>query len=87
MQTEKVIDHIVSWLKDYATKAGVNGFVIGISGGIDSAVTSILCAKTGFPVLCIEMPIHQNKQQVERGRNHIKWLKIKFENVTEFYFH
>ena len=39
MQTEKVVDHIVKWLKDYATKANVNGFVIGISGGIDSALT------------------------------------------------
>ena len=48
MQTEKVIDHIVNWLKDYATNAGVKGFVIGISGGIDSAVTSTLCAKTGL---------------------------------------
>ena len=59
MQTEKVVDYIVNWLKDYATKAGVNGFVVGISGGIDSAVTSTLCAKTGLDLLCIEMPIHQ----------------------------
>ena len=58
MQTEKVVNHIVDWLKDYATHAGINGFVIGISGGIDSAVTSTLCAKTGLHVLCIEMPIH-----------------------------
>ena len=39
MQTEKVVDYIVNWLKDYATNAKVNGFVIGISGGIDSALT------------------------------------------------
>ena len=59
MKTEKVVDHIVNWLKDYATNAHTNGFVIGISGGIDSAVTSTLCAKTGLEVLCLEMPIHQ----------------------------
>lgn len=83
MQTEKVINHIVNWLKDYATKAGVNGFVIGISGGIDSAVTSTLCAKTGFPVLCIEMPIHQAKSHVTRAQEHISDLKNRFDNVTD----
>lgn len=57
MQTEKIIDYVVNWLKEYATNAGMKGFVIGISGGIDSAVTSTLCAKTGLSVLCLEMPI------------------------------
>lgn len=83
MQTEKVIDHIVKWLKDYATNANVNGFVIGISGGIDSAVTSILCAKTGLEVLCIEMPIHQPPSHVSRGQEHIQQLKSRFTNVKE----
>ena len=82
MNTEKVVEHIVNWLKDYATNAKVNGFVIGISGGIDSAVTSILCAKTGFPVLCIEMPIHQGEHQVSRGKEHILYLKNNFKNVS-----
>ena len=82
MQTEKVTDHIVGWLKDYATTAGVNGFVIGISGGIDSAVTSTLCAKTGLKVLCLEMPIHQAPSQVSRAINHIEWLQSKFSNVS-----
>lgn len=81
MQTEKVIDHIVNWLKDYANTAKVNGFVIGISGGIDSAVTSILCAKTGLDVLCLEMPIHQPKSHVSRGQEHINQLKNDFANV------
>ncbi|CAH8282596.1 NAD+ synthase [Mariniflexile fucanivorans] len=83
MQTEKVINHIVDWLKDYATKAGVNGFVIGISGGIDSAVTSTLCAKTGLNVLCIEMPIHQAESHVTRAQEHIKQLKKRFDNVSD----
>ena len=82
MNTEKVVDSIVSWLKDYATKANVNGFVVGISGGIDSAVTSTLCAKTGFPVLCVEMPIHQAENQVSRGKAHILQLKERFTNVS-----
>lgn len=82
MNKEKVVDYIVNWLKDYATNAKVNGFVIGISGGIDSAVTSTLCAKTGFPVLCLEMPIHQAENQITRAYNHIEWLQKKFPQVT-----
>ena len=83
MKEKEVIQHIVNWISEYQQKSGAEGFVIGISGGIDSALSSTLSAKTKLPTLCIEMPIHQNKQQVERGRNHIKWLKIKFENVTD----
>ena len=82
MKTEKVIEHIVAWLTDYATKAKVNGFVVGVSGGIDSALTSTLCAKTGFPTLCVELPIHQAKNQVTRAQEHISLLKNTFENVS-----
>lgn len=82
MKTQKVIDYIVNWLKDYATNANVKGFVIGISGGIDSAVTSTLCAKTGLSVLCLEMPIHQAENQVSRARNHISWLQKQFGHVS-----
>ena len=82
MNTEKVVEHIVNWLKEYAANAKVNGFVIGISGGIDSAVTSMLCAKTGFPILCVEMPIHQGVSQVSRGKEHILQLKKQFKNVS-----
>jgi len=81
MQTDKVVDYIVNWLKDYATNANMNGFVIGISGGIDSAVTSTLCAKTGLDLLCVEMPIHQGENQVSRGKEHILQLKKQFKNV------
>lgn len=72
---------IVNWLKEYATNARVNGFVIGISGGVDSAVTSSLCAQTGLLTLCVEMPIHQDPNQVNRGREHIEQLKKRFPNV------
>ena len=82
MNTEKVTNHIVAWLKDYALKARVNGFVIGISGGIDSAVTSTLCAMTGLKVLCVEMPIHQGENQVNRGKEHIDQLKSRFDRVV-----
>lgn len=81
IQVEKVNQHIVDWLKEYAQKAKVNGFVIGISGGVDSAVTSTLCAQTGLTTLCIEMPIHQDSTQVNRGKEHIDQLKKRFPNV------
>ena len=83
MKTEKVVDHIVNWLKDYATNAGIKGFVIGISGGIDSAVTSTLCAKTGLNLLCLEMPIHQAASHVSRAQEHITQLKARFDNVSD----
>ncbi|MES2544954.1 MAG: NAD(+) synthase [Bacteroidota bacterium] len=79
---DKVNSYIVAWLKSYAEKAKVNGFVVGISGGVDSAVTSTLCAQTGLHTLCVEMPIHQSITQVNRGREHIEQLKQKFGNVT-----
>ncbi len=82
MQTEKVADYIVNWLKDYAMNAGINGFVLGISGGVDSAVVSALCAKTGLRTLCVEMPIHQPINQVNRAQEHITYLKTHFANVT-----
>lgn len=82
IQVEKVNAQIVKWLKTYAENAKVNGFVVGISGGIDSAVTSTLCAQTGFKVLCVEMPIHQAESQVNRGREHIEQLKKRFPNVS-----
>ena len=82
MNTEKVTNHIIAWLKDYALKAKVNGFVVGISGGIDSAVTSTLCAMTGLEVLCVEMPIHQGENQINRGKEHITQLKRRFENIN-----
>lgn len=82
MNTEKTTQYIVSWLKDYTLKANTKGFVVGISGGIDSAVTSTLCALTGLPTLCVEMPIHQDPKQVSRGKEHIVQLQQRFNNVS-----
>jgi NAD+ synthase len=81
MNTKKTSVFIVDWLRNYAKNANIKGFVIGISGGIDSAVTSTLCAETGFPVLCVEMPIHQAESQVKRGKEHIANLKNRYDNV------
>lgn len=81
MNVENVNNQIVNWLKDYATNAKVNGFVIGVSGGIDSAVTSTLCAETGLKTLCVELPIHQAQSHLDRKKEHISQLKTRFSNV------
>jgi NAD+ synthase len=81
MNTQKVAQYIVKWLQNYVNTSKVNGFVIGISGGIDSAVTATLCAQTGFPVLVLELPIHQAKNQVNRAQELITQLKKDYSNV------
>ena len=81
MNTKEIIEHIKNWLSSYHSQSSTKGFVIGISGGIDSALTSTLVAETNIPLLCIEMPINQNKNQVSRGKNHILWLKENYNNV------
>lgn len=83
INAEKVNQHIVNWLKTYAENAKVSGFVVGISGGIDSAVTSTLCAQTGLKTLCVEMPIHQAQSHVNRAQEHILQLKNRFTNVSD----
>tara|TARA_B100000809_G_scaffold200250_1_gene200489 strand:- start:14521 stop:15312 length:792 start_codon:yes stop_codon:yes gene_type:complete len=82
MNSEKVVNHIVDWLKVYAHRSGVKGFVVGVSGGIDSAVTSTLCAKSGLKTICVEMPIHQDPNQVSRALDHINHLKETYDNVS-----
>ena len=82
MNFKKVEKHIIRWLIDYISQSGLKGFVVGVSGGIDSAVTSTLCAKTGFPTLLINMPIHQKSNQFNRSNEHIEWLKEKYNNIS-----
>jgi len=82
MQTKSVIKYICQWIEEYASTAKCKGFVIGISGGIDSAVTSTLAARTNIPLLCVEMPIYQKKNEINRGKDHINWLKKKYSNVN-----
>ncbi len=82
MKTEAVINHIITWLDCYNQTASTRGFVVGVSGGIDSAVTSTLAARTGSPVLCLVLPVHQAPSQESRARKHIAQLENKFPNVS-----
>jgi NAD+ synthase len=78
---ERIITHIVTWLQTYCRAAGMKGFVVGVSGGIDSAVTSTLCAKTTQQVLVFNLPIYQAPEQVALSAAHIRWLESNFRNV------
>nr|WP_185867410.1 NAD(+) synthase [Blattabacterium cuenoti] len=80
MKTEKVMKYIVFWLKEYIKKSKANGFIIGISGGIDSSVTSFLVAMTKFPTIVLEMPILEKKKNLLPIK-HAKFLIKRFSNV------
>ncbi len=82
MQTERVIDYIVDWLAAYCHQAGMKGFAVGISGGIDSAVTSMLCARTGRPVYALLMPLRTPPDQLALARRHADRLKADYTNVN-----
>ena len=82
MKAAEISIHITKWLKEYSHQSNTNGFVVGISGGIDSAVTSTLCALTGKNVLCLLLPIHQNQTEFDRSSEHAEWLNNRFPNVT-----
>lgn len=75
-------DRIVDWLRDYAIRNNIKSFVVGVSGGIDSAVTSTLAAQTGIPTYALGMPIHQNEDQENLSDSHLEWLSSAYENVT-----
>ncbi len=84
MKNQLIINHIVTWLSDYSKISKTEGFVVGISGGIDSALTSTLCAMTGKKVICLNMPIRQHKNEYDRGAEHIEWLKKNHPNVISY---
>ena len=73
MNAPAVTQHIVDWLRTYAQQARARGFAVGVSGGIDSAVTAGLCAATGLDVHLLEMPIHQAPDQVSRAQ---EWMQL-----------
>lgn len=74
-------EKITFWLKEYLNKNNLKCFVIGISGGIDSALTSTLCALTGEKTIVVSLPIKQKKEHLLLANRHINWLKSNFTNV------
>lgn len=78
---EKVANTLVTQLREYLEHSKQKWFVIGVSGWIDSALVSTLCAKTWFPTLVLDMPIHQAQAEVNRAYDHMTWLQNNFPNV------
>ena len=81
MKKKEIIEYISGWLNNYCEQSNQKGFIIGISGGIDSALTSTLCALTGKNVLVVSMPIRQRNNEYHRALKHIEFLEKKFQNV------
>ena len=81
MDTSEKIDFISNWIADYAKKYNFSSLVIGISGGIDSAVSSTLSAKTNLKTHVVTMPILDHQTLNNRGKNHVDWLINHFSNI------
>ena len=86
MEASKRVDYIKKWILDYCKSMPKepDALVIGVSGGIDSSVTSTLCALTGKKTIALSMPINQIKSQHDLSMKHKEWLKNKFKNVESY---
>ena len=84
MNNKKVISYIVTWIKDYVDNrsSGINSLVVGVSGGIDSALTSTLCAMTGLNTILVKIPI--NSKDISLSRLHCEALTSKHQNINVF---
>ena len=83
---QELKERIVKWIKDYADENKIQSLVVGVSGGIDSAVVSTLCAETGLPTFPLGMPIHQDSDQESLSDFHLAWLEKKYKNVKTLKF-
>jgi NAD+ synthase len=75
---------IQEWIKNYVTENGISTLVVGVSGGIDSAVVSTLCAETGIPTIVAGMPINSNPENTKLSDLQIALLTTKYENVDGY---
>ena len=81
---EDLAEQIVNWIKDYYWDNDLGGLVVGVSGGIDSAVVSTLCARTGLPTYILTMPLNSKKENTELSDAHAEFLKNKYPNVVHY---
>lgn len=84
MKTKRRIQHIVRWIKQYARDHKISTLVVGVSGGIDSAVVSTLCAETGLDTVVLSMPIRQSAHTHDLSQRHLAWLTDRYPNVTAY---
>jgi NAD+ synthase len=81
---EEVKTKIVKWLGDYVLEnPSIKSFVVGVSGGIDSAVVSTLCAETGLPTYVLSMPLHSSSSNDTLSDDYSNYLEDKYDNVTK----
>ena len=78
---EDLTDRIVDWIVEYEIKNNIQALVIGVSGGIDSAVVSTLCAETGLPTYVLTMPLHSKNDNTNLSDLHPRELSKKYSNV------
>ncbi len=81
LDAKKTADYISSWIKNYSDKAGLSSLIVGLSGGIDSALVALLCKKTGKQVLCINMPCHSSDSAYERANNFAQEFGLKLVKI------
>ena len=84
MEIQDKIKYIKNWITNYANENNFSNLVIGISGGIDSALTSTLCCMTELNVHALNMPIHSADKNTQNSRTHCNWLENKSDNVTVY---
>jgi NAD+ synthase len=86
MDCENVKNQITEWLTDYNNNtAKTKGFVVGVSGGVDSGLVSTLCAITGIKTILVELPINRKESEITtRASEHCNWLKEKYPNVEVY---
>tara|TARA_B100000965_G_scaffold73824_1_gene58293 strand:+ start:69 stop:806 length:738 start_codon:yes stop_codon:yes gene_type:complete len=86
MEVNKKTHFIKDWILNYVNSMPkkAESLVIGISGGIDSSVSSTLSAMTGLKTIAISMPIKQKSIQHDLSLKHQEWLKKNFKNVSSF---
>lgn len=83
MDPKERIIFITGWILDYCSKMPKkpDSLVVGVSGGIDSAVVSTICAASGMKTFALSMPIRQIQKQDDLSKVHCKWLAANFKNV------
>mgnify|MGYP003625565896 CR=1 FL=1 len=80
MNTQEKVDYIINWIEMYRRDNNIESLVVGVSGGIDSAVVSTLCGLTGAPTFVVSMPIKQKIEQHALSIDHSEKLSERFTN-------
>lgn len=77
-----VVKQIANWLTEYSKNSGLQTYIVGVSGGIDSALVSTLCASTGRPTHVFNIPIKSSEKNTALSTLHCNWLASRYENVV-----